>query len=135
LRGIADRLTAYYQTKQGAFSQAQPQLLKQAIAEVQTIYAQNFFPEMKVKWSVYANNIGHKDFPGCFRCHDGSHVSASGKTIPRDCNSCHTIIAQGFGQKLSTLTPAGLDFEHPVDIGGAWKEMACTVCHNGALVR
>ena len=84
-RGIAERLTSYYKTKEGAFAQAQPRLLKRAIAEVQTIYAQNFFPAMNVNWSVYADNIGHKDFPGCFRCHDGSHASASGKTIPRDC--------------------------------------------------
>lgn len=135
LRGIAEKLTDYYRTKQGTFAQAQPQLLKQTIAEVQNIYAHNFFPAMKVKWSVYANNIGHKDFPGCFRCHDGSHASPSGETIPHDCNTCHTIIAQGSGQKLASITPAGLEFEHPVDIGGAWKQMQCTVCHNGALVR
>jgi cytochrome c553 len=29
------------------------------------------------------------DFPGCFRCHDGSHIAADGKTIAQDCNSCH----------------------------------------------
>jgi hypothetical protein len=135
LRAIATSLTTYYQTKQRAFAKASPQLLKRAIAEVQTIYTHNFFPAMKVNWSVYANNIGHKDFPGCFRCHDGSHASASGKTITHDCDTCHTIIAQGAGQKLSSITPAGLEFEHPVDIGNSWKEMPCTVCHNGALVR
>jgi NapC/NirT cytochrome c family, N-terminal region len=135
LRGIAEKLSAYYQTKQGAFVQANQRLLKQAIAEVQNIYARNFFPAMKVNWSVYADNIGHKDFPGCFRCHDGSHASASGKTISHDCNSCHTIIAQGAGRKLPSIAPAGLEFEHPVDIGKAWKEIQCTVCHNGALVR
>ena len=34
------------------------------------IYARNVFPEMKVGWGTYPNNIGHEDFLGCFRCHD-----------------------------------------------------------------
>ena len=135
LRAIAEKLTAYYQTKQRAFAQAHPRLLRQAIAEVQSIYRHNFFPSMKVNWSVYADNIGHKDFLGCFRCHDGNHATTSGKTISHDCDSCHTIIAQGSREKLASVTPAGLEFEHPVDIGGAWKQMPCNGCHNGALVR
>src|SRR6185369_13995299 len=47
--------------------------VKQAIAAVQEIYRQNFFPEMKADWRTHPNNIGHKDWPGCFRCHDGKH--------------------------------------------------------------
>jgi hypothetical protein len=31
------------------------------------------------------------DFPGCFRCHDDSHVSKDGKTIGQDCETCHTF--------------------------------------------
>jgi hypothetical protein len=131
LRGIAKTLTTYYQTKQGAFAKANVQRLKQAIAEVQTIYTHNFFPAMKVNWSVYADNIGHKDFPGCFRCHDGGHVSADGKTITHDCRACHTIIAQGPGRELPTITAEGLEFKHPVDISGMWRQMMCTGCHNG----
>ena len=30
-------------------------------------------PEMKVTATTYPNNLGHQDFPGCFRCHDGGH--------------------------------------------------------------
>jgi len=33
------------------------------------------------------------DTPGCFRCHDGSHTSADGQTIPMDCDTCHTLLA------------------------------------------
>ena len=29
----------------------------------------------------YANNIGHMDFPGCFRCHDDEHKAKDGSTI------------------------------------------------------
>jgi len=38
---------------------------------VKRVYHQNFFPEMRVSWQAYPDNIGHKEFPGCFRCHDG----------------------------------------------------------------
>jgi hypothetical protein len=48
---------------------------------------------MKVTWGAYPMNIGHEDFPGCFRCHDGSHSSKSGDAITQDCNACHNLLA------------------------------------------
>ena len=47
--------------------------IRPAIDAVQQIYKNNFFPEMKASWKTYPDNIGHKDWPGCFRCHDGLH--------------------------------------------------------------
>ena len=32
------------------------------------------------------------------------------------------------------VTAAGLGFEHPVDIGGAWQAVLCSDCHHGTLV-
>jgi nitrate/TMAO reductase-like tetraheme cytochrome c subunit len=65
-----------------------------AIAQVQLIYQQNVFPAMGVAWDTYPNNLGHSDFPGCFRCHDGNHATADGKrTISNDCDTCHTLLA------------------------------------------
>jgi hypothetical protein len=89
---------------------------------------------MKVNWRVYPDNIGHKDSDGCFRCHDGAHTSADGRTITHDCNACHTIIQQGPSGALETNL-AGLTFKHPVDIGGAWRQTNCSGCHDGATVR
>jgi hypothetical protein len=60
---------------------------------VLAIYQRNVFPELKVGWGTYPNNLGHTDFPGCFRCHDGSHVAADGNAISQDCNSCHQPLA------------------------------------------
>ncbi|MBI3665799.1 MAG: NapC/NirT family cytochrome c [Acidobacteria bacterium] len=77
-----------------------PDLYRQRQAEVarsaRTVFAifdRNVFPEMKVNWGTYPNNIGHTDFPGCFRCHDDQHSSADGKKITQDCNSCHNLVA------------------------------------------
>jgi hypothetical protein len=77
-----------------------PDICAQRLSEVRksaigllAIYKRNVFPEMKVNWGSYPNNIGHMDFPGCFRCHDGSHASTDGKTISQDCNACHNLLA------------------------------------------
>jgi hypothetical protein len=48
---------------------------------------------MKVTWGTYANNLGHTDFDGCFRCHDEQHAAQGGKTITQDCSACHNILA------------------------------------------
>lgn len=103
--------------------------LRKSIDAVQQIYKDNFFPEMKASWRNYPNNIGHKDWPGCFRCHDGLHKTADGKgTIKaNDCNACHTILAQGQGAELNILAPNGEKFKHP----GDEVDGACTDCHNG----
>jgi nitrate/TMAO reductase-like tetraheme cytochrome c subunit len=105
--------------------------VRQAIPVIQQIYRDNFFPEMKVDWSVYPDNIGHMIWPGCFRCHDGKHFSDDGRRSIKanDCNACHTILAQGSGAELSKLSPGGLKFDHP---GGDY-DLTCYDCHNGGL--
>ncbi len=102
-----------------------------AIESVQQIYTNNFFPEMKANWKVYPDNIGHKDWPGCFRCHDGRHKTADGQRSIKanDCKACHTILAQGNGPELKQLSPDGQEFKHPADeVDGG-----CNDCHNGGL--
>ena len=103
--------------------------VKDAIATVQQIYEDNFFPEMKASWASYPDNVGHMIWPGCFRCHDGQHKTEDKKLTIKanDCNECHTILAQGAGAELDQLAPAGQQFKHP---GGDY-DGACTDCHNG----
>jgi NapC/NirT cytochrome c family, N-terminal region len=60
---------------------------------VLAVWDRNVFPAMRVTWGTYPNNIGHMDFPGCFRCHDGNHASAKGASITQDCGACHTLLA------------------------------------------
>jgi NapC/NirT cytochrome c family, N-terminal region len=92
-RQIGATLEAFYQTKYPQVYSQQHKQIENAIAAVQGVYARNVFPAMKVTWGTYWNNIGHMDSPGCFRCHDGSHTSADGRTIPNDCNTCHQLAA------------------------------------------
>ena len=73
------------------------------------IYQRNVFPQMKVTWGTYPNNVGHNDFPGCFRCHDEQHRSAEGRVITQDCNTCHRLLAmeEASPKILSQLGLAG----------------------------
>jgi len=106
--------------------------IETAIGEVQRIFRENIFPEMRASWKVYPDNIGHSIWPGCIRCHDGEHSSHDKRVITHQCDSCHIIIAQGPGLELDTVSAKGLEFEHPGgDIG---KELLCGSCHGGALV-
>ena len=89
-REIAASLFSFYKTK---FPAIDPGLLQNAVEAVQAIYLQNIFPEMKITWGTYPNNLGHMDFPGCFRCHDGNHASSDGRTISNDCATCHDLLA------------------------------------------
>jgi hypothetical protein len=61
------------------------------------IYNRNIFPDMKVTWGKYPLNIGHTDFPGCFRCHDDAHSASDAKGDPKkitqDCGACHNLLA------------------------------------------
>jgi len=101
-------------------------------AEVQQLFATTIFPERKADWRVYPNNIGHKDWLGCFRCHDDKHKTSTGQAVrASDCSSCHTIIAQGKGPDLETLSAKGMKFAHP---GGELDpDLTCSDCHNGGI--
>lgn len=101
-------------------------------AAVQQIQATTIFPERKADWRVYPNNIGHKDWAGCFRCHDSKHKTAAGEAVrASECGSCHTILAQGRGADLEMLTAQGLEFKHPG--GDLDPDLTCADCHNGGI--
>lgn len=85
--------TDFYQQKYPGVYAKRSQDISQAAQVVLGIYNRNVFPDLKVTWGTYPNNLGHTDFPGCFRCHDGSHTTGSGKTITQDCNACHEPLA------------------------------------------
>jgi hypothetical protein len=132
LRGIANYMTEFYREQHADLYQTRRVAVDAAIVATQQAFSANIFPEMKAKWSEYPDQIGHFSFPGCMRCHEGTHVSEEGLTLSRECHTCHTIIAQGEGERRQiSTTEEGLDFEHPEDIGEAWKETGCYECHAG----
>ena len=83
----------YYQESYPAVWSARQAEVAASAKQVLEVWNRNIFPEMKVTWGAYPVNIGHNDFPGCFRCHDGGHNSQDGKSISQDCNACHNLLA------------------------------------------
>ena len=103
--GIAGTIEGHYKT-------SDPALVARAARAVVAIYDRNVFPNMHIAWGAYPNNLGHMDFPGCFRCHDGSHTSADGRTIPNDCDTCHKTLAMDEANP-KILTDLGLTGTQP----------------------
>jgi nitrate/TMAO reductase-like tetraheme cytochrome c subunit len=129
---IADAINEFYASDYPEIAEEAPEKISRAITGLQAEFAKNIFPEMKARWDVYPNHIGHLEFDGCFRCHDDLHVSESGETISKDCDQCHGIIAQGEPDDMEVATiGTALEFQHPVDIDGAWQDGLCTDCHTG----
>ena len=93
-RVIPEALTRFYQQSDPALAAQRSSDISKAGSEIAAIYNRNVFPELKVTWGTYPNNLGHTDFPGCFRCHDGSHSTTDQKmTITQDCSTCHEALA------------------------------------------
>jgi nitrate/TMAO reductase-like tetraheme cytochrome c subunit len=128
---IAESINTFYKQKYPQIASSKAESVKAAVAELQRIYRTTIFPDMKVNWKTHPNNIGHFYSQGCFRCHDGNHVSHDGKVISKDCNSCHTVLEQQeSGTEIAAL-PAQT-FKHPVDIGDL-SQVNCSDCHNGGV--
>ena len=126
---IATSLGNFYLTQYPELYDAKNEIIRKAISEVQRIYQTNFFPEMKVDWRTHPDNIGHTLYPGCFRCHDGKHVSRDGKVIRNECKLCHTIIGQEARVAIPTKEDMPEQFEHPWPIRGRHAELNCNECH------
>jgi len=129
LKNIEDEVTEFYKTSYPEVYNLKKNKIDFAIHEIKKIYDRNYFPSMKVSWRGFPNHISHLYDKGCFRCHDGNHVSNDGKVIKRDCNLCHTIISQttGDGKEYTSLT--GVDFIHPEELDMEVKDLICVECH------
>ena len=90
---IASGLSAFYQQKYPAMVAARTSDIQNAAGELAAIYQRNVFPDLKVTWGTYPNNLGHTDATGCFRCHDDNHATGEKKTITQDCGACHQVVA------------------------------------------
>jgi hypothetical protein len=128
--GIASYITDTYHKMDPKIEARRSGSITAAVEEVRAIYHRNFFPQMKVNWQAYPNNIGHMIFDGCFRCHDEKHVSSKG-AIHRDCTICHDFLQPVQARPTEVfreIVPA-----HPVKLVGIHEQLACAACHTGAL--
>jgi nitrate/TMAO reductase-like tetraheme cytochrome c subunit len=128
MQGIAKSLESFYETKYPALAHSKQLEIRAAVDEIQRIYRNTIFPEMKVNWQTHPNNIGHYYFTGCFRCHDGQHVSADGKVVTKDCQTCHSVLSQQEGG-VNMAAVQNVPFQHPIDLGDM-TQVNCSDCHS-----
>lgn len=131
--GIANYIEKAYRIDQPEVFASKRSEIERAIIAVQGQYSKSIFPEMKVRWDEYPDNIGHFLFPGCARCHDGNKQSEEGWVISTECTSCHIIMVQGSGEyRQMALDEDGLEFVHPDDPDEeGFDDIACYECHSG----
>jgi len=137
---VVDALVQPYATKEEAMQKIDASLRAAypgkpfsdaVVSEAQSIYKSNFFPEMHADWRSYPDHLSHKEWSGCFRCHDGKHKTVDGKGSIKadDCKACHLILAQGSGAQLEKLDANGQTFMH---IDSEYSDFSCSECHTGA---
>jgi len=132
MAGIAEALKTAYREEHAEFVDDGRKQLPKAIHTLQTIYRDTIFPEMKAQWSAHPDNIGHRDWPGCFRCHNDNMTSSDGDTVFTTCNRCHLILSQGSdGEKLAVNLKKGKVFVHPEDGEEIDEYSDCSDCHTG----
>ena len=85
------QLEERYKTEYADFYAENTDLVQKAIASIEHIDSVTVFHEQEVNWGTYPNNLGHRNAPGCFRCHDGKHLNDKNEAIPLECNVCHSI--------------------------------------------
>ena len=138
----ADELANFYAVNYPDVAATRADEIDDAIDQIKVLYRLTATPEMKVTAKTYPDNLGHLDFPGCFRCHDGGHFLVvdgvvTKKTIPSTCDTCHTFPQLGpavaslpLGEPPSTHDDELWVFNHKnvaesLDPGGT----SCGECH------
>jgi hypothetical protein len=132
LDGIGPALEAYYEDEDPDVLEEQGQELAAAAETLRTIYQHTIFPDMKASWRAHPNNAGHRDDPGCFRCHNDEMLDEEGEPLFSDCAKCHAILSQDQGA-IDTMADfdTGLGFVHPEDSDTFDEFTSCSDCHTG----
>ena len=91
-----EKLSGFYALNYPDTAATKAAQIDNAIERIKGLYRVTSTPPMNVTPGTYPNHLGHMDFPGCFRCHDGGHFLvedgvATRQTIPSTCNTCHTF--------------------------------------------
>ena len=131
-----DTLEQHYQDNYPETAGALAQEIEQTTETLKTIYAEIVFAEQDLNWDTHPDNLGHQDDPGCFRCHDGKHLSGTGEAIRLECNLCHSIPVQVDPASLVTNIELPQGPEPPSHTHSSWITLhghmidsSCAACH------
>ncbi len=131
-----DGLLPFYQSRFADFYNKNEEKIKATVAALKGYYQGAVFYDQKMDWETHPNNIGHKDSPGCFRCHDGKHITVQNEAIRLECNICHSIPVVSTSTELVTNIPVSQGVEPPSHKNVNWITLhrqvfdnTCEGCH------
>jgi hypothetical protein len=132
LAAIDTSLREFYEEEYPEVVEEQGGDVDAAVATLQAIFERTIFPEMKADWRAHPENSGHRDWPGCFRCHNDELLDADGESITTDCSACHSILAQD-DETIASMDDfqQGQAFVHPEDGDTIEEFTLCSDCHTG----
>lgn len=85
-------LVAFYQKSYPQVYARKSAAIGRSVNELLKIADNTVFSFMRTRWETHPNNLGHRDFPGCFRCH-GKLVTTTetgeNRTLSSECTLCH----------------------------------------------
>jgi hypothetical protein len=126
---IKEEFLNFYQKNYPTILRDKKEEIYKAISVLQELFKTNIFPEMNVNWNTYANNIGHRNWPGCFRCHNDNHTSEDGKKMSTECDICHTMPQRISEEKTGGNQQTAALPWHPMELKGKHSEILCYKCH------
>jgi hypothetical protein len=133
LGGLRD----YYAVNWPEYYTNNAEIVNKAVENLIGIYDRIVFPTMDVSWETHPNNLGHKEWPGCFRCHDGKHLNERNESVRIECNLCHSIPLRNRPDGTMPLLPVANRFEPESHIDTNWVSRhrfefddTCQGCHD-----
>ena len=133
IRGLKN----YYDSNWPDYYSAEGATVDQAIEDLTDIYQNMVFPTMDASWKTYPDNLGHKEWAGCFRCHGGNLVNEKNETIRIECNLCHSIPVKEPEDGSSPVFSLTESFEPESHIDSNWIsrhrfefDATCEGCHD-----
>lgn len=68
-----------------------------------------------IDWTSFPDHNGHRDGPGCFRCHNGRMQTAENTVIPVNCTTCHSIPLVTTRERIPSYYLEQVDLRKPRD--------------------
>jgi nitrate/TMAO reductase-like tetraheme cytochrome c subunit len=130
-------LKDYYAVNWSSYYNTHTETVDTAVQDLLAIYERMVFPTMDVSWNTHPNNLGHREWPGCFRCHDGKHLNEKQESIRIECNLCHSIPLRSRPDGTIPSLPVQELFEPESHIDTNWVsrhrfefDNTCEGCHD-----
>jgi mono/diheme cytochrome c family protein len=131
-----ESLETYYKNNFPDLYAERTEEIQDTVATLKQVYNQMVFREQSIDWQTHKDNLGHKNDPGCFRCHDGKHLTQTGEAIRLECNLCHSIpVISEPGDLVTDIEiasgpePASHTHTNWMSLHGKAIDSTCIACH------